>query len=176
MERIKQVIVSMVATCILFLTIPSAYAARSGIAGLDRVIEILGGVFYPSILDNNPTIRLGFYKFLYFLIVFALVNWVLVSFVFKKGDEKLGKRASAIIAMAFGAISAFFIPGPMALGSAGIITAVFAAIIPFGVAMGLAFVAMKVFDGKSGSWQHLIGIILILIAIAILEWYMAYIM
>ena len=61
----------------LFMTIflalsalPTVFARNSYIPALDQGIEMISGFFYPSILYQNEMVQVGFYKFLYFIIIF----------------------------------------------------------------------------------------------------------
>lgn len=155
--------------------LPLASAARSGIGPLDGAIEMIGSVFYPSALLQNETMQIGFFKFLYFIIIFTAVNWVLNKFVFNKGgDDQNGKRASSVIAFAFAAISAWFLPAKLALGTGGMITAVFALLLPIGITFGLAYFAM--IKLKKNWMEHLFGLLLLILATGIISWTLELIM
>lgn len=158
-------------TILALATMPAAFAARTGFGGLDKGIEAISGLFYPSILLRNENVQVGFFKFLYFMIIFATVNWVLNKFVFnKKGDDQTGKRAAGIAAFAFAGISAWFMPVKTALGVGGFITALFTLLLPLGVAIGAVYLAFWQFKGE--WWKHLIGLLIIIIAIIMISWLM----
>ena len=140
------------------------------IGPLDRGIELLSSVFYPSILLRNQNVQVGFFKFLYFIIIFSAANWALTSFVFKseKADAANSKRTANIIAGAFAAISAWFMPALLAKATAAIITAVFSLLIPLGLTGAAIYFAF--YKMKNEWWQHLIGVVILLLALTLLNW------
>ncbi|MBD3209114.1 hypothetical protein GF367_01690 [Candidatus Woesearchaeota archaeon] len=163
----KQLFLSLLAT---LLALPLAAAARSGFSALDNGIELMSNLFYPSVLLTNQNVQIGFFKFLYFIIIFTIVNWVLGKFIFKADDDKNSKRAAGVIAFAFAAISAWFMPENVALGTAGLITAIFNLLIPVGLTVGAVYLAF--YKLKESWWQHLLGAFIILAAIWIINWTM----
>ncbi|MFP4524136.1 MAG: hypothetical protein ACLFO2_02335 [Candidatus Woesearchaeota archaeon] len=149
--------------------LPPTMAARSGIGPLDKGIEVLSSVFYPSALLQDETLQIGFFKFLYFIIIFTMVNWVLNKQVFNKdGDDQNGKRAASVIAFAFSAIGAWFLPAKIALGTGGMITAILILLLPIGITFGLAYYAM--IKLKKNWMEHLFGLLLLILATAIISW------
>jgi hypothetical protein len=153
----------------LLATLPQALAARSGIPGLDNAIALISGIFYPSVLLQNETVQVGFFKFMYFILIFATINWALNKFVFNKGNNDAnGKRTSGVAAFAISGISAWFMPVRTALGVGGFITALFTLLIPVGIAFLAVYVAFWHF--KDEWWKHLIGLLLIIIAITMISW------
>lgn len=163
-SRVKHIVFYIIS---FLAALPFASAARSGIPGLDKGIEAMSGLFYPSTLLRNENVQVGFFKFLYFLIVFAAVNWVLTTKVFKDDN---GKRASGVIAFAFAAISAWFMPVRTALGMGGFITALFTLLLPLSITGAVIYFSF----GKLNKewWHHLIGLLLIIFNIIILSWLM----
>jgi hypothetical protein len=148
-----------------------AASPRTGFGALDSAITLMSKIFYPSILLRNQTVQVGFFKFLYFIIIFAAANWILQKVFNKGGSDETGKRAATVIAFAFGGIAAWFMPVPVALGVAAMMTTILIAIVPVGVAIGLTYVAFAML--KDEWWQHLLGAALILLAIVIIDWTIA---
>jgi len=149
--------------------LPLTSAARSGIGPLDGAIEMLSSVFYPSALLQDESLQIGFFKFLYFIIIFTMVNWVLNKQVFNKGGEdQNGKRAAGVIAFAFSAIGAWFLPAKVALGTGGMITAILILLLPIGITFGLAYYAMAKL--KNNWIEHLFGVLLLVLATTIISW------
>lgn len=148
--------------------LPLASARNSGIGPLDRAIELMSSVFYPSVLMRNETVQVGFFKFLYFIIIFAASNWALLKVFDKGGSDKNGKRAANVIAMAFSAIAAWFMPALLAKTTAAIITALFSLLIPLGLSAAAIWFAFYKLKGE--WWQHLIGVVILILAITLLSW------
>ena len=148
--------------------LPLVQARNSGIGAIDKGIDMLSRVFYPSSVLSNPAVQTGFFKFLYFIIIFAAANWALLKVFNKKGDDANGKRAANVIAFAFAAIAAWFMPALLAQTTAAILTALFSLLIPLGltgVAIWFAFYKMK-----DEWWQHLIGVVILILAVTLLNW------
>jgi hypothetical protein len=149
--------------------LPLVSAAHSGLAGLDKAIEVMSSLFYPSILLRNETVQVGFFKFLFFLLIFATINWALTNFVFKKGgDANTNKRASGVAAFAISAISAFFMPVKMALATGGFITGIFTLLLPLALIGVIIYLAFAKF--KDTWWQHLLGLSLLILGIILMQW------
>ncbi len=153
-------------------TIPFSLAARTGFRAMDTAIETISSFFYPSILMKSQRVQIGFYKFMYFLIIFTAINWVLNKFVFNKGgDDANGKRAAGVISFAFSAIASWFMPRPIALASAGLITALFNALLPLAIAFTAIILSFKVWKGENGAWwEHLFGIMVLILAMILINW------
>jgi hypothetical protein len=154
---------------VLFLfSLPFASAARSGFRVLDNAIEMMSRVFYPSILLRNQSVQIGFFKFLYFIMIFGMMNWALNKYVFGKGDDANGKRVSGTVAFSIAAIAAWFMPANVALGTAGLMTAIMSLLIPIGITIAGVYFCFKKFNEE--WWQHLISIVILFTLIGILEW------
>ena len=171
MRKLRNIILLAISS---LMAIPFATAARTGFASLDTGIEMMSKIFYPSILLRNQSVQIGFFKFLYFIIIFTLVNWALSKFVFKAdGEDSTSKRASSVIAFSFAAISAWFMPDKVALGTAGLITAIFNVLIPVGLAIGGIYLAFYKFKGE--WWKNLIGMAILMFTIFVITWTLTFI-
>lgn len=173
MGKKKLTLISLISTLFTALHIPFAFARpRSGFPILDEGISMISGLFYPSILLRNKTVQIGFFKFLYFIVIFSATNWVLNKMVFNKGgNDATGKRASAMIAFAFSGIAAWFMPSVVAQGLGAWVAAIFLAIFPLGLAGGVLYVAFAQLNKE--AYEHWIGMALILIAIIFYSWLIA---
>ena len=155
------------------LSMPFVKAASAGIGAFDAPFTMISKLFQIRAL-NNRYVRIGFFKFLYFIIIFSAVNWVLNKFVFNsKGDDANGKRTSNVIAFAMAGISAWFLPDPLAEATAGFITVLFVILIPVGISIGATYFAF--YKLKKTWWEHLLGAFIILVAIWLLTWFIAFI-
>jgi len=139
---------------------------------MDSAIEMMSRLFYPSVLLRSQRVQVGFFKFLYFIIIFSVANWALNK-VFSKGDDANGKRVAGTVAFAFAAIAAWFMPVRVALGTAGLLTAILNLILPLGIAVAAIWFCFKKLNEE--WWQHLVSIVILFTVIFILQWMLAFI-
>ncbi|MBN1275456.1 hypothetical protein JXA12_04160 [Candidatus Woesearchaeota archaeon] len=149
--------------------LPLATAARTGIQPLNGVLELISSVFYPSAILNNTTLRIGFFKALYFFLIFAVVNIILKKAKVFQGDDN-SKRGATVAAAVFALIAAFFMPAQASEGLAGFIVTIFTLIAPVGLAGFLAYYSMAKL--KKDWIQHLFGLILLFVSSFIISWTM----
>lgn len=159
----KQGLFAVLGTFSLVL-VPSALAFEStGLGALDRVIEILAGIFSITVLGNEM-VQIGFLRFLLFVALFAVMYKALngVSRIF---DAKTAK----IVSLVFAIIGVFLMPTSWLLATGGTITFVVSSLVFVLIFWGLSYVAVGVL--KKGWMLHIFGLVLLFLLLVMLgQW------
>ena len=143
---------------------PKVWAFQpSGIGALDRVIEIIAGIFNVTILGND-VVQVGFLRFLLFVALFA-VMYKALNGVSKVFDAKTAK----IVALVFAIIGVFLMPRNWLLATGGTITFVVSSLVFVLIFWGLSYVAVAVL--KKGWLFNGMGLILLFLLLMMLgQW------
>lgn len=166
-SRIQQALLA------LFLATPLASAAdlnlgiSAGGAGdaVSQMLTIIASFFNFNVSTN---VLNGVMKFLFFLLVFAIVFWAGRSTIWKTDDSAgVNKRTAGIVAFAMALITILFMPPDMLTNYASIFPALIGAIFSIGPAIGViywAFISQGKDNAQVSRGQH--GLAAILLALA----------
>jgi hypothetical protein len=147
----------------LSLSLPIVLAATgyTGISPLNRVVELLSTMFTLPAL-KNANVQLGFIRFALFVLFLAVAHYA-----FKKVG--FDNKTAGVIATVFALIAAFLMPENWVTANGGVITAVFAALIPLGViCYGVYFCVTTLNRNFIG---RLIAIVILLLLLEIINVY-----
>lgn len=140
-----------------FVTATNGY---TGISPLNSVIQLMSTMFTIPVLQNSA-VQLGFMRFCLFVLFLAVAH-----FSFKKVFDN---KTAGIIATVFALIAAFFMPESWVTANGGIVTAVFAALIPLGVIAGGVWFCVKKLNDDFIT--RLIAIVILLLLLEIINVY-----
>ncbi len=153
----------------LLLTIaalPAVFARsyHTGISPLNKVIETMSWMVNVPILQNEY-VQIGFIRFGLFLVFLAVSHWV-----FKKLFDS--NKTSGVIAAAFSIIAAFLMPEELVIVQGGVITVVFAGMIPLALVAGGIWFAVSEEKGLNKNFPlRIIALVLLFILLYIVEIY-----
>jgi hypothetical protein len=152
----------------LLFSLPSVFAREyhTQLSPLNRVVATFAWLMDVPVLKNEY-FQIYFVKFLLFIIFLAVAHWV-----FKKLFKD--NKTSGVISASFAAIAAFLMPNNLVIVNGGLITLVFAGLIPLAIVGGgiYACVSKKILNKNFPL--RLLAIIILFTLLYIIELYQIY--
>lgn len=138
-----------------------AYSARTGISPLNRVVELMAQMFNIPIL-KDPAIQVYFLRFMLFVLFLVVAHYA-----FKKVG--FDNKTAGVVATVFAAISSFLMPEDWVAANGGVVTAVFAALIPLGIVCAGVYFCVTTLN--KSFITRLIAIVILMMLLAIIDVY-----
>jgi hypothetical protein len=120
------------------LALPSAFAYKTGISPLNKVLEMIGSMFQFQMSD---TVLAGVIRFLFFIVIFTVLNMTARTTIWS-GEDPLKKRTANIVSLAFAAIAVFFIKTTLIINIASVWAALLWLILILAFPAGLVVLGM----------------------------------